>query len=150
MSISKNGFLTPAQLNKIKEILLAERESIENKDHDTSSYCLDKNELSDVLDEANINIQATKELRFRNRELFYLKKLNKSLDRIKRGTYGLCEDCDGPIGIERLMARPTAELCIHCKEESELSEKNNFFQNKSKSLGQTISDLNCRSQRPNF
>src|SRR3989339_325663 len=108
MSISKNGFLTPAQLNKIKEILLAERESIENKDHDTSSYCLDKNELSDVLDEANINIQATKELRFRNRELFYLKKLNKSLDRIKRGTYGLCEDCDGPIGIERLMARPTA------------------------------------------
>ncbi len=146
----KNGFLTPDQLNKIKDILLADREKIENKDHDTSSYCLDKNELSDVLDEANINIQATKELRFRNRELFYLKKLNKSLDRIKRGTYGLCEDCDGPIGLERLMARPTAELCINCKEESELSEKNNFFQNKSKSLGHTISDLNRRSHVPNF
>ena len=101
-------------------------------------------ELSDVLDEANVNIQAARELRFRNREIFYLKKINKTLDRIEQKSYGFCEDCDGPIAFERLIARPTAELCIGCKEESELSEKNNFYQNKSKSYGHTISEMGTR------
>ncbi len=137
----ENDYLTDDQIDTLKNVLLAEKERILNKDHDPQRYSLDKNELADPLDEASINIQASQELRFRNRESFYLKKINKSLSGIERGEYGLCEDCGVEIGFERLMARPTAELCITCKEEAEFNEKNNFFAKKSKSLGKTLQEL---------
>ena len=141
----QNGNLKSGHLAQIKDKLESEKEKIEQKERDQDSYCLDKNELSDVLDEANVNIQAARELRFRNREIFYLKKIRKALDKIQRKSYGLCDDCESPIGFERLLARPTADLCIVCKEESEISEKNNFFQNRSKSLGQTMNELSKRN-----
>lgn len=140
----ENAYLTDKQVDELKNILLAEKERILNKDHDPQRYSLDKNELADPLDEASINIQASQELRFRNRESFYLKKINKSLAGIERGEYGLCEDCGIEIGFERLMARPTAELCITCKEEAEFNEKNNFFAKKSKSLGKTLQEMSNR------
>jgi len=59
--------------------------------------------------------------------------------RIDEGKYGLCEECDEPISYERLLARPTAELCIACKEEAELTEKGNV--KKSSSMGQTFTEL---------
>ena len=99
---------------------------------------MEKDELRDPVDEANSNIQASHELRMKNRELFYYKKLNQTLDRIKKGTVGICKECDGEINFERIMARPTAEMCISCKEESEMAEQNNFFHRKSKSLGKTL------------
>ncbi len=136
-----HGYLNKTQLTTIHKRLLNEKEKLINKEYESDTFCLDKNELSDVLDEASINIQASQELRFRNRELFYLKKVEQALDRVKRGLYGRCEECDGPISYERLMARPTAELCIGCKECAETGEKNNYFQNKSKSLGKTILEI---------
>lgn len=140
----QNLHLSDQQLHEIEEKLLLEKCKLLNKKTDQDSFCLDKNELSDVLDEASINIQASRELRFRNRELFYLKKINKALDRIQRGLYGICEDCDDQISYDRLIARPTAELCIMCKEEAELSEKNNVYLRKSKSYGQTLSEIGKR------
>jgi len=140
----ENDYLSDDQVNDLKNVLLAEKERILNKDHDPSRFSLDKNELADPLDEASINIQASQELRFRNRESFYLKKINKSLSAIERGEYGLCEDCGSEVSFERLMARPTAELCITCKEEAEFNEKNNFFAKKSKSLGKTLQELSTR------
>ena len=137
----ENSYLSDHQINSIKEKLLSEKEKIALTVKSQDNFCLDQNELSDPLDEASVNIQASQELRFRNREVFYLKKINKSLQRMDNGLYGLCENCEGEIGYDRLLARPTAELCISCKEEAELSEKNNFFEKKSKSLGKTISEL---------
>ncbi len=138
--MAKKGLLK-TQLRKITQQLETEREEITLKEHDASSFCLDQNELSDTLDEASENIEASKTLRFRNREVFYLKKINKSLERIERGEYGCCDDCGDYINFERLMARPTAELCIACKEEAEFSESNNIFQKKSKSLGKSLSEM---------
>ncbi|MBT3584381.1 MAG: hypothetical protein HN509_05725 [Halobacteriovoraceae bacterium] len=136
-----NPYLKKRQLNAIKKILLHEKERLTRKDANQDLFCLDKNELSDPLDEAAVNIQASQELRFRNRENFYLKKINKTLDRVENKTYGMCTDCDGEISFERLSARPTAELCIVCKEEAEVSESHNFHQKKSKSLGKTMAEL---------
>ena len=139
-----NSALSKEQISLIKGRLLIEREKIINKEKEKGQdeYCLDKNELADVLDEANINIQTSQEVRFRNREFFYFKKLDQALDRIKRGVFGHCEECEGTISFERLLARPTADLCIKCKELAESSEKNNFFQAKSKSLGKTLLEIN--------
>lgn len=139
-----NVYLSDSQISVIREKLHTEREKLVRKEQILENFCLDKNELSDVLDEANVNTQAQKELRFRNREVFYQKKIVKALDRIQNGIYGICDDCDGEISFERLLARPTAELCITCKEESELSEQNNFHQRKSKSYGKTLSELATR------
>ena len=142
--VRENSHLTDAQLDKLKAKLLRTKEEINNKELDQNDFCLDKNELSDPLDEASVNTQTSHELRFRNREVFYLKKINKSLQRVEDETYGLCDECDAQISYERLDARPTAELCISCKEESEMTEKNNFFQKKSKSLGKTLHELSTR------
>lgn len=140
----ENSYLTDKQIKHLKDTLLKAKEDIMNRQSAQEDYCLDKNELSDPLDEASINVQTSHQLRFRNRELFYLKKINQSLHRIEAGTYGLCEECGIEIGNDRLVARPTAEMCINCKEESELSEKNNFYSKKSKSLGKTLQEIGTR------
>lgn len=138
----ENAYLTDKQIATLKDKLLAEKERIANKKLEEEKYQLDKNELSDPLDEASVNTQTSHDIRFINRENFYLKKINKSLDAINRGTYGLCEECDAEIGFERLNARLTAELCIGCKEEAEMAENNNVFDKRSKSLGRALHETN--------
>lgn len=136
----ENCYLNPDQLNVLTNILLSEQEKLKFKDKDHENFCLEKEDLADVLDEANANIQASQELRFRNREIFYFRKIKQSLDSIQRGTYGLCENCGNEITFERLRARPTAALCISCKEESEMAERSNIHQRKSKSQGKTLQE----------
>ncbi|MFZ8933009.1 MAG: TraR/DksA family transcriptional regulator [Bacteriovoracaceae bacterium] len=77
-----------------------------------------------------------------SRKSIYLKKLQRSLDKMRSGTYGICEDCDGPIERKRLQARPTASFCINCKEEQERGESHQLYQNKSHTLGKTFSNQN--------
>lgn len=139
-----NLHLSTEELELLKNKLLGEKERILNKQHTDERYCLDKNELSDPLDEASVNVQANHELRFRNRDNFFLKKINSSLREMEEGVYGLCKSCDDPINFERLNARITAELCIGCKEEAEFEERGNFLQRKSKSIGKTISEIGGR------
>ena len=136
----ENCCLNTEQLNILTKILLTEQEKLKFKDKDHENFCLEKEDLADVLDEANANIQASQELRFRNREIFYFRKIKQSLDNIQRGTYGLCENCGCDITFERLRARPTAALCISCKEESEMVERSNIHQRKSKSQGKTLQE----------
>jgi DnaK suppressor protein len=77
-------------------------------------------------------------LRFRNREVFYAKKIDKALKKFEMEEFGMCSDCGEWIRFERLMARPTAEMCIQCKEESERDESNSFTGRQSKSLGKVL------------
>jgi DnaK suppressor protein len=137
----ENAYLTDKQISILKDQLLSEKERITNKKQDQDNYQLDKNELSDPLDEASVNTQTSHDIRFINRENFYLKKINKSLIAMGRGTYGLCDECDAEISFERLNARLTADLCIACKEEAEHAENNNFYDKKSKSLGRALHDI---------
>lgn len=141
----ENHFLKQKDLFKILDILLDEKEKLMDKDVSNENFCLADTELADPLDEASANIQASHNLRFRNRDVFYLKKINKSLKKVSRGTYGLCDECDDNISYERLLARPTAELCICCKEEAELGEKSNIFGKRSKSLGQSLVDISIKN-----
>ena len=139
----ENSFLSDAQVNKIDEKVRIELSRV-MESINPGVGAMEKDELRDPVDEANSNIQASHELRMKNRELFYYKKLNQTIDRIKKGTVGICKECDGEINFERIMARPTAEMCISCKEESEMAEKNNFFERKSKSLGKTLNEISAR------
>jgi DnaK suppressor protein len=61
-------------------------------------------------------------LRMGGRAITYRKKLLQGLQKISDGTYGRCEECDCEIPSSRLLARPTADLCVICKEQSEKQE----------------------------
>ncbi len=144
---NKHEFLSLQQINTIREKLIAERERIletAQKDEERQKYLIDRNELSDPVDEASANMQASHDIRVKNRESFYLRKLNKTIQRVNDPEFGLCSECGLEISFERLKARPTAELCIGCKEESEHSEKNNFKQRQSKSLGTSLQEMASR------
>jgi DnaK suppressor protein len=59
---------------------------------------------------------------FASREGKYLTYLDKALERIKEGTYGICQECGEPISKARLEAVPTATLCVACKSKKEHDE----------------------------
>lgn len=63
-------------------------------------------------------------LRIMSRETKLLKKIDEALERIRNGSYGYCEVTGEPIGLRRLLARPTATLCIEEKERQEQIERN--------------------------
>lgn len=84
---------------------------------------VDTAELADEVDLASTETGQALNLRLRDRELILLKKIDKTLQKIKDGEFGLCTRCGEEIGLKRLEARPVAELCIQCKEELERAEK---------------------------
>ena len=140
-----NIFLSDKDIVELKEKIEGELTLIGERHKESANIgSMAKEELSDPVDEANSNIQVSHDLRMKNRESFYYKKLKKSLVKITDGTYGLCKECDAEITKERLLARLTADMCINCKEESELAENSNFFDRRSKSLGKTLNELATR------
>ncbi|KNE75778.1 C4-type zinc finger protein, DksA/TraR family [Candidatus Burkholderia crenata] len=79
--------------------------------------------VPDPVDRATIEEEHALELRTRDRERKLLKKVQQSLARIASGDYGWCEETGEPIGIPRLIARPTATLSLEAQERRELRQK---------------------------
>jgi len=77
----------------------------------------------DPNDRASQESEFSLELRTRDRERKLLKKISESLALLDTDDYGYCESCGIEIGVRRLEARPTAELCIDCKTLDEIREK---------------------------
>ena len=77
-------------------------------------------------------------LKLIGRHLFMLKKIDGALFKIKNGTFGVCEECDGNIEINRLRARPVATQCIACKEEGERSEGQVLYEKRSHTHGKSF------------
>jgi DnaK suppressor protein len=79
--------------------------------------------FADPNDRASQESDIALELRNRDRERKLIKKVDESIARIDAGEYGYCDSCGVEIGLKRLEARPTATLCIDCKELEERREK---------------------------
>lgn len=77
----------------------------------------------DPVDRAAQEEEFSLELRARDRERRLIKKIEKTLKKIEEDDFGFCESCGIEIGIRRLEARPTADLCIDCKTLAEIKEK---------------------------
>ena len=141
MSVRLNSHLSDKQIIALKEKLLAEAERIKTnfqlkkQEYETSAVSGAKDEV----DSANDNILLAADMRFSNRESLYFKKIMKTLSKMESEAYGMCDECGDPITYTRLIARPTSEMCILCKEESEREENQNFFERRSKSLGTVMS-----------
>jgi len=77
----------------------------------------------DPADRATQEEEFSLELRTRDRERKLIKKIDSTMERIEQDDYGFCDACGVEIGIKRLEARPTANLCIDCKTLDEIKEK---------------------------
>ena len=101
-------------------------------------FLLSSDELSDESDLAAVELETSMRLRMRNREALYSKKVEEALRRINEGTFGACEECEEEIELKRLEARPTATLCVSCKENSEKTEHLHADGHRYKSEGQLM------------
>ena len=79
--------------------------------------------VPDPADRATIEEEHALELRTRDRERKLLKKVRAALKRIEDGDYGYCEETGDPIGVARLLARPTATLSLEAQQRRELKQK---------------------------
>lgn len=129
--------LTKKQLDTLKNKLLEEKESLVF-DNSGNELDLALTNGGDDVEQSISDYNNSHQLRFRNREVFYAKKIDKALKKFDTNEYGLCSECDSWIKFERLLARPTAEMCIFCKEESERDESSSFIGRQSKSLGKVV------------
>ena len=77
----------------------------------------------DDIDRASLETDKSLDLRTKDRARKLILKIDEALDRIEDGSYGYCEETGEEIGIDRLMARPIATLCIEAQERHERMEK---------------------------
>lgn len=141
MSVRLNSHLSDKQLAEIKDKLLAEADRIRTN-FQLKKFEYEHNSMTgakDEVDSANDSILLAADMRFSNRESLYYKKIVKTINKLETDQYGMCDECGDPITFSRLNARPTSEMCILCKEESEREENQNFFERRSKSLGREMS-----------
>mgnify|MGYP000241039765 CR=1 FL=1 len=123
LNSSEEEYMDERQLEYFRQVLQAQRDEIE------ADIARARGELStgenepDELDRASAEEERWLSLRISEREGKLLKKIDESLQRINEGEYGYCEDTGEPIGIPRLLARPTATLSAEAKTRREQLEK---------------------------
>ena len=139
--MSKEKGLSLKQKEKIREKLMEEKEKLFLQENPIVGNLNVKDEMSDEVDMATVDLTQAQILRMRNRDLFYLKKIEKSLQHLDSEDFGFCEECGAEIKFARLIARPTADLCINCKEDLERDEDHNIMSSKSKSLGDAFKQM---------
>jgi len=110
---------------RFRKILLEQRSQILSRARQmlAGEVYVDSDDFPDEIDTAVSESSLSFTGRMRERERGLLNKIEKSLEKIERGTYGECESCSEEIGLERLRARPVADFCIACKDEQERLER---------------------------
>lgn len=117
-------YMNDAQMEHFRKILLAWHKQITEEAERTKSQMQDDiTNFADPADRATQEEEFSLELRNRDRERKLLKKIEFTLHKITEEDYGYCETCGVEIGLRRLEARPTADLCIDCKTLAEIREK---------------------------
>jgi len=127
--IIKESLMDKATIENFKQLfleILSEEDVFEGKLAPTS---VEGDEIDMVSNEKENQL----DFRLKSRNTIYLKKVRKSLQKIQDGTFGECEDCGEKISYNRLLARPTADLCIHCKEVEEKQENQLVNKNRNSS-----------------
>jgi len=123
LAMPESDYMNAAQLaffrHRLKEL---ETEILNNADATTENL-RETQFVPDPADRATIEEEHALELRTRDRERKLLKKVQQSITRIDAGDYGWCEETGEPIGLARLLARPTATLSLEAQERREMRQK---------------------------
>ena len=119
----EKDYMNEAQLAFFKQRLLDLRDQMLQNADDTGQHLRENEITTDPSDRATLEEEYTLELRTRDRERKLLKKISQSLARIDSGEYGFCDETGEPIGLGRLIARPTATLSLEAQQRRELKQK---------------------------
>jgi DnaK suppressor protein len=116
-------YMSPNQLEYFRRKLLHWRKELVQDANDISERIKEKSlREPDVMDQGALESHKAVELRIRNRYIKLINKIDDALERIKKGTYGYCEETGKEIGIKRLEVRPIARFSIEAQERHEQME----------------------------
>ena len=123
IKMPKSEYMNAAQLRFFRERLLDLQKQLRENAGATTEHLRELSFAPDPADRATLEEEHALELRTRDRERKLLKKIEKSLRMIDDGSYGYCEETGEPIGLPRLLARPTATLSLEAQERRERVQK---------------------------
>lgn len=123
LKMPDKDYMNAAQMAFFKARLVAMRDEILEKAAETVEHMREFEAVADPADRATVEEEHTLELRTRDRERKLLRKIEESIGRIDDGSYGWCAETGEPIGLPRLLARPTATLSIEAQERRERMQK---------------------------
>lgn len=118
-----DDYMNEAQQQFFRALLLGQRSELQLRIDDEFAQLREPDSSSDVADIGAAEEQRQWQLRLLEREKKLLDKIDQALERLARGEYGWCAETGEPIGLKRLLLRPTATLCIEAKERQEQREK---------------------------
>ncbi|MFZ2651245.1 MAG: RNA polymerase-binding protein DksA [Burkholderiaceae bacterium] len=124
LAMPEAEYMNDKQLDFFRRTLGSLKDSLlSNAGQTTEHLREDTSIVPDPADRATIEEEHALELRTRDRERKLLKKISQSLSRIEAGEYGFCDETGEPIGLGRLIARPTATLSLEAQQRRELKQK---------------------------
>lgn len=125
LKMDEKDYMSPLQLAYFKHKLLMEEESVLDKTGEFVEVLEQQDTvyLPDISDKATVEQELTLVRRSLNRGCNLLHKVHNALKKIDERSYGFCEETGEPIGLKRLLARPTATLSIDAQERKEKSQK---------------------------
>ncbi|QIT54524.1 RNA polymerase-binding protein DksA [Aquisalimonas sp. 2447] len=123
LSMPEHEYMNREQLEFFRELLLAQRRELLEAAEASITELRERPVFPDEADRASSEEEFTLLLRLRDRERKLLPKIDQALNRIDQGTYGWCEQTGEPIGLRRLLARPTATLSVEGQEYKEARER---------------------------
>jgi DnaK suppressor protein len=123
LKMSDKDYMNGAQLAFFKARLQQLEKDLLKNAGETTEHLRETVLVPDPADRATIEEEHALELRTRDRERKLLKKVQQSIASIDSGDYGWCEETGEPIGIPRLLARPTATLSLEAQQRRELKQK---------------------------
>ncbi len=123
LKMSDKDYMNAAQLAFFKARLQQLEKDLLKNAGETTEHLRETVLVPDPADRATIEEEHALELRTRDRERKLLKKVQQSIAAIDAGDYGWCEETGEPIGIPRLLARPTATLSLEAQQRRELKQK---------------------------
>ncbi len=124
LAMPEAEYMNDKQLEFFRTRLQALKDDLLSNAGETTEHLReDTTIVPDPADRATIEEEHALELRTRDRERKLLKKISQSLVRIDSGDYGFCDETGEPIGLGRLLARPTATLSLEAQQRRELKQK---------------------------
>ena len=124
MAMPDGEYMNDKQMAAFRVRLLRLKQDILNNAGETTEHLREETVIvPDPADRATIEEEHALELRTRDRERKLLKKIEQSIARIDAGDYGYCDETGEPIGVGRLLARPTATLSLEAQQRRELKQK---------------------------
>jgi len=124
LAMPESEYMNDKQLEFFRMKLQALKDDLLSNAGETTEHLReDTSIVPDPADRATIEEEHALELRTRDRERKLLKKISQSLARIDSGEYGFCDETGEPIGLGRLIARPTATLSLEAQQRRELKQK---------------------------